>query len=97
MAPLLPAPRGTTARPTDSYPLNGFGCVRKAADGRLWPTSEADVCIAAMLVRAYLEKVFVALEAELVSQPKRNDNMPNEFVVSQSCSRVNAAKAQAVA
>jgi hypothetical protein len=32
-----------------------------------------------------------ALEAELVSQPKRNDNMPNEFVVSQSCSRVNAA------
>jgi hypothetical protein len=32
------------------------------------------------------------LEAELVSQPKRNDNMPNEFVVSQSCSRVNAAR-----
>jgi hypothetical protein len=45
-----------------------------------------------MLVRAYLEKVLVALEAGLVSQPKRNDNMPNEFVVSQSCSRMNATR-----
>ena len=45
-----------------------------------------------MLVRAYLEKVLEALEAKLVSQPRRNDNMPNEFVVSQRCSRVNAAK-----
>jgi hypothetical protein len=45
-----------------------------------------------MLVRAYLEKVFVALQAELVSEPKRNDNMPNEFVISQSCSRMNAAR-----
>jgi hypothetical protein len=45
-----------------------------------------------MLVRACLEKVLVALEAELVSQPKRNDNMPKEFVVSQSCSRANAAR-----
>jgi hypothetical protein len=45
-----------------------------------------------MPVRAHLEKVLEALEAELVLQPKHNDNMSNEFVVSQSCSRVNAAR-----
>jgi hypothetical protein len=58
-----------------------------SAVGRLWPTSEAEVCIAACWSGLNLKRVLVALGAQLVSQPKRNDNMPNEFVVSQSCSR----------
>jgi hypothetical protein len=63
-----------------------------SAGGRFWPTSEADVCIAACWSGLILKRSSKALEAELLWQPKDNDNMRNEFVVSQSCSRVNAAK-----